>query len=69
MVRAGRPWLTVDAPSLGQYLFDTCFGCLLDAVAARRESLVARAVVRIMPARTSVDESLCLVLCLVLSVC
>lgn len=56
---AGRPWLTVGVPSpvqrlsgLDQRLFDRVLGQLFDAVAARRDSLVGRAAVAIVPART-----------------
>ena len=56
---AGRPWLTVGVPSLvqclsgsDQCLSDRVLGQLFDAVAARRDSLLARAAVAIVPART-----------------
>ena len=59
VARAGRPWLTVGVPSLvqclsgsDQRLFDRVLGQLFDAVAARRDSPVARAAVTIVPART-----------------
>ena len=59
VARAGRPWLTVGVPSpvqclsgLDQRLFDRVLGQLFVAVAARRDSLVARAAVTIVPART-----------------